>query len=63
MSAHKLRHTRSIRVVTATVVASLFAAGHLAGQTAATDWPSYNRTPTSERYAPLDEIDRTNVSN
>jgi alcohol dehydrogenase (cytochrome c) len=35
---------------------------HVAGQTAATDWPSYNRTPTSERYAPLDQIDRTNVS-
>ena len=63
MSAHTFRHARSIRVVTATVVASLYAAGHLAGQTAATDWPSYNRTPTSERYAPLDQINKDNVKN
>src|SRR4029434_7392291 len=27
-----------------------------------TDWPSYNRTLTSERYASLDQINRTNVS-
>ena len=27
-----------------------------------TDWPSYNRTLTSERYAPFDQINRTNVS-
>jgi alcohol dehydrogenase (cytochrome c) len=26
------------------------------------DWPSYNRTLTSERYAPHDQINRTNVS-
>ena len=30
--------------------------------TAATDWPSFNRTLTSERYAPLDQINKTNVS-
>jgi alcohol dehydrogenase (cytochrome c) len=29
---------------------------------AMTDWPSYNRTLTSERYAPLDQINKTNVS-
>ena len=27
-----------------------------------TDWPSYNHTFTSERYAPFDQINRTNVS-
>src|SRR4030095_2054268 len=27
-----------------------------------TDWPSYNRTLTSERYASLDQINRANVS-
>src|SRR5262245_29454430 len=27
-----------------------------------TDWPSYNRTLTSERYAPIDQINRANVS-
>src|ERR1044071_9813527 len=26
------------------------------------DWPSYNRTLTSDRYAPLDQINRANVS-
>jgi PQQ-dependent dehydrogenase (methanol/ethanol family) len=30
--------------------------------TAATDWPSYNRTLTSERYAPLEQINKGNVS-
>src|SRR5215469_11289851 len=27
-----------------------------------TDWPSYNRTLTSERYVPLDEINTKNVA-
>lgn len=27
-----------------------------------TDWPSYNRTLASDRYAPFDEINRTNVA-
>ena len=27
-----------------------------------TDWPSYNRTLTSERYVPLDQINKTNVA-
>src|SRR5690349_23375592 len=29
---------------------------------ATTDWPSYNRTLTSERYAPLDQINKNNVA-
>jgi alcohol dehydrogenase (cytochrome c) len=29
----------------------------------ASDWPSYNRTLTSERYSPLRQIDRANVAN
>ena len=33
-----------------------------AGAPAAVDWPSYNRTLTSERYAPLDGINAGNVS-
>jgi alcohol dehydrogenase (cytochrome c) len=28
---------------------------------ASSDWPSYNRTLTSERYSPLDRINRSNV--
>jgi PQQ-dependent dehydrogenase (methanol/ethanol family) len=27
-----------------------------------TDWPTYNRTLTAERYAPLDEINKSNVA-
>jgi len=27
-----------------------------------TDWPSYNRTLTSERYVPFDQINKTNVA-
>src|SRR5262245_46749544 len=63
MSAQMVRQTGFIRVVIAVVVVTLYIAGRLSGQTASTDWPSYNRTLTSERYAPLDQIDRTNVSN
>ena len=37
-------------------------AGVLSAQTPDVDWPSYNRTLTSERYTPLDQINRTNVS-
>ena len=29
---------------------------------AITDWPSYNRTLSSERYVPFDQIDKTNVA-
>ncbi len=29
--------------------------------TAVGDWPSYNRTPTSQRYSPLNQIDTKNV--
>jgi glucose dehydrogenase len=43
------------------VLAGSVAALH-AADTAPTDWPSYNRTLTSERYAPLDQINKNNVS-
>jgi alcohol dehydrogenase (cytochrome c) len=43
-----------------TLVGSVAALG--AAETAATDWPSYNRTLTSERYAPLDQINKNNVA-
>ena len=33
-----------------------------AAQNVETGWPSYNRTLASDRYAPLDEINRTNVA-
>jgi alcohol dehydrogenase (cytochrome c) len=37
-------------------------AGVRAADTGAADWPSYNRTLTSERYAPLDQVNKSNVS-
>src|SRR5437868_13944456 len=33
-----------------------------AADTVTADWRSYNRTLSSERYAPLDQINRTNVA-
>src|SRR5512132_1266339 len=37
-------------------------AGVRAADTGPADWPSYNRTLTSERYAPLDQVNKNNVS-
>src|SRR5262245_58992533 len=62
MKAHSVRSSRSSCVAAAVIVVSVCVGAHLAGQTTAADWPSYNRTLTSERYAPLDQIDRANVS-
>ncbi|MFC4819765.1 pyrroloquinoline quinone-dependent dehydrogenase [Dokdonella ginsengisoli] len=45
---------RHLAIATATALSA--AAAH-----AATDWPSYNRTPSSERYVVLDAIDAKNV--
>lgn len=48
------------RALTATLVAVL--CGHTAtGHADVTDWPSYNRTLSSERYVALDAIDTKNV--
>src|SRR5512132_3706893 len=44
-------------VAVVTVIVALHAA-----DTVLTDWPSYNRTLTSERYAPLDQVNKSNVS-
>ena len=33
-----------------------------AAETPVNDWPSYNRTLTSDRYVPFDQINKTNVS-
>ncbi len=60
--AHILCLPKSIRIAAAAIVGSLCVGAYLTGQTASVDWPSYNRTFTSERYAPLDQIDRTNVA-
>jgi alcohol dehydrogenase (cytochrome c) len=62
MTARAFRRTHRIAaafivIATAACIATLRAADTLVG-----DWPSYNRTLTSERYAPLDQINRTNVA-
>jgi alcohol dehydrogenase (cytochrome c) len=46
--------------VAAGVAAFMARAG--AADTVVQDWPSYNRTLSGERYAPFDQINRTNVS-
>src|SRR5262249_42587027 len=46
----------------ATVAGSIALAPSRAAE-AITDWPSYNRTLTSERYVPLDQINKGNVAN
>ena len=51
-----------LSTLAAAVAAGLVVAAIDAADTVTTDWPSYNRTPTSERYAPLDQINRNNVS-
>ena len=43
------------------VVGTAIGAVH-AADTAVTGWPSYNRTLTSERYAPHDQVNKSNVS-
>lgn len=56
----RLRHLTGCATVALVAVAS----GHANAQesaAAAGDWPSYNRTLTSDRFAPLSEIDRGNV--
>src|SRR5258705_7932025 len=51
---------RIATLVAAVAVGTAVAALHAADTR--TDWPSYNRTLTSERYAPLDQINKSNVS-
>src|SRR6476660_3306876 len=46
----------------AAAVAFAIVATTLAADGPQTDWPSYNRTLTSDRYASLDQINRANVS-
>ena len=45
-----------------TALAALCAVLPALAQTPASDWPSYNRTLTSDRFSPLAEIDTSNVA-
>ena len=51
-----------LSTLAAAVAAGLVVAAVDAADTVTTDWPSYNRTLTSERYAPLDQINKSNVA-
>ena len=53
---------RLLRTALAVVIAGPSFSILLPAQTPDIDWPSYNRTLTSERYTPLDQINRSNVS-
>jgi alcohol dehydrogenase (cytochrome c) len=59
-------HRESIRTVSllgaAGLAGALVATAHAADVPSATDWPSYNRTLSSERYVPLDQINKANVA-
>ena len=45
--------TMKIRPHVSTAIAVLLAAGAASAHAAEDDWPSYNRTLTSERFSPL----------
>jgi alcohol dehydrogenase (cytochrome c) len=56
------RRTTLISSALIAVAVGGFIAAPRAADPLVTDWPSYNRTLTSQRYAPLDQINRTNAS-
>jgi len=64
----KISSRRFLLQASAGTMCVLAAAGALtyapsrAADAAMTDWPSYNRTLTSERYVPFDQIDKSNVA-
>src|SRR5215467_13273733 len=59
------RRARMAKWITTVSLGMIFAASMVSTRAAdspAMDWPSYNRTLTSERYVPLDQINKSNVS-
>jgi alcohol dehydrogenase (cytochrome c) len=61
-AAKMSRRTRMISTAFGVIAVVALIVKARAADTAVTDWPSYNRTLTSDRYAPFDQINRTNVS-
>ena len=58
----RFRHVRRAVGASLTALGIIVAPAFIrAADEAATGWPSYNRTLTSERYAPFDQINRSNV--
>ncbi len=62
LPARVVRRTTTILAASVAIAVGAFMARARAADTPVQDWPSYNRTLTSERYAPFDQINRTNVS-
>ena len=62
VSARAFRHALIVAGSFTVIVAGAFIVALRAADPVVTDWPSYNRTLTAERYAPFDQINRTNVS-
>ena len=54
--------TDTIAAAVALALAASSFGARPAAQNSGTDWPSYNRTLTSDRFSPLDQINRSNVS-
>src|SRR5438128_1184661 len=59
----RIRHARRAVGASLTALGIIVAPAFIrAADEAATGWPSYNRTLTSDRYAPFDQINRSNVA-
>ena len=54
--------THTIAAAVALALAASSFGAQPAAQNSGTDWPSYNRTLTSDRFSPLDQINRSNAS-
>src|ERR1700704_5439864 len=61
----RIRHILSVSLLGSAALLGTVRVGassRAADAPAMTDWPSYNRTLTSERYVPFDQINKTNVA-
>jgi len=54
--------TKSIPTVVLGLAIGGFVVGTRAAESPVTDWPSYNRTVSSDRYVPFDQINKANVA-
>src|SRR6478752_2520677 len=61
-STRTFRRTKSACAAVLVAAAATAAAGQRAADPQPTDWPSYNRTPSSDRFSPLAQINKSNVS-
>jgi PQQ-dependent dehydrogenase (methanol/ethanol family) len=62
MSGTRWMQMASAAAIAAALAGAAALSSRAADTPATSDWPSYNRTLTSERYVPLDQINKTNVA-